>query len=412
MSSEDTSAQEPAILVTASASNRAVIFPNLNTPATQSLVSGLPGGTQAHGVSYYGSDHALVAEIGGNRVHVVQVSTASLISTITTSPSYNGSGTIAVAPDQSAALAVGNDSTLNVIHAPFGPASSITLVTLPGVLKVFQTQGIVFNNAGRAFIYHTMGISVLDPPYDTIAFTIPVAFNGFSGAIAISPDGNTLLTTFLTGNQVEIRHAPFSDTSTSTSLTVPGGNALDGIMVAPNGLKAIVVSSGGRHVAAITAPFGSSSVVETIPLPAGTGGGFEDVGISADSQFAILAGNGGSGTSPPALIKAPFTTAGAVASDLPVMGVANPGRGNGAVRFRPLLPTLKITSITRDTNNHILLQLSGMISGTPTIHASPDLSPNSFLSIGSAIANGPGAWLFDDANPEALPERFYRATSP
>ena len=37
---------------------------------------------------------------------------------------------------------------------------------------------IVFNSAGRAFVYHSTGISVLDPPYTAIAFTIPVSGNG------------------------------------------------------------------------------------------------------------------------------------------------------------------------------------------------------------------------------------------
>lgn len=326
------SAQQPAILGTASASNQAVVFPDADEPGTQNLVD-LPAGAQPHCVAYYGNDNALVADFA-SRVFVVQISTATLLSTIPTGPSYNGSGTIAVAPDQSAALAVGNDSTLNVIQGPFGPASTITQVALPGVLAVFQTQGIVFNNAGRAFVYHTAGISVLDPPYESIAFTIPVAFNDFSGAIAISPDGNTLLTTLVIGAVVQIFQAPFSPATTPTDLTIPGGNALDGIMVAPDGLSAIVVSSGAHHAAAITAPFSSGSVVETLPLPGGTGG-FEDVGISADSQLAIITGNGGSNTEAPILIRAPFTAAGAVTSYIPIMGVANPGRGNGSVRFRP-----------------------------------------------------------------------------
>lgn len=213
----------------------------------------------------------------------------------------------------------------------------------------------------------------------------------------------------INGNVVKIYTAPFSASSTSVDLYFEAANGLDGLAITPDGATAIVVSSGAHHAAAFTAPFFHSSPIETFTLPAGVVG-FEDVGISADGQTAIITGN--STTEPAVLIRAPFTTAGAVLTTMPISGVANSARGQGAVRFRPPLPTLAITSITRDTNNHILLQLSGTISGTPTIHASPDLSPNSFLSIGSAIANGPGMWQFDDADAATLPKRFYRATFP
>ena len=58
--------------------------------------------------------------------------------------------------------------------------------------------------------------------------------------------------------------------------------------------------------------------------------GFEDVGISADSQLAILAGNGNSEANTP-FIAAPFTAAGATVYNVQIAG----GRGNGAVRFLP-----------------------------------------------------------------------------
>lgn len=334
-------AQQAAILSATGASDRAVVYPDANVPGTQKLLS-LPAGTSPHGIGYFGSDNALVADFANSRVFVVKISTATLVSTIDTSPDYDGTGTIAVAPNLSAALAVGNDATLNVIHGPFGPASAITQVTLPGEIRSYQTQAIVFNQAGRAFVYHTTGISVLDPPYGSIAFTIPASGNSLCGAIAISPDGNTLLSDRLSGNTVQIFHAPFSASSTSTDLTIPGGVDMTGLMVAPDGGSAIVVSAFAHQAAAIIAPFNSSSVVETLPLPAGTAG-FEDVGISADSQIAILAG--GSTTEPPVVIRAPFTAAGAVATNVPINGLADPTRGFGAVRFLPpgLAPGLTIS---------------------------------------------------------------------
>ncbi len=338
---------QPAILGATSASDRAVVFPDpVNAPATQNLVPGLPANARPHGVAYFGSDNALISDFGNFRVFVVRISTAMLVSTIgSASAAYDGTGTIAVAPNLTAALAMGTSNSLKVIQGPFGPSSTISSITMPGVINGYQTQALVFNNAGRAFVYHSTGISVLDAPYTAVAFTIPVTDNLSTGAIGISPDGNTLLTTTLSSssNIVHIFQAPFSAASTSTDLAIPGGVGLDGIAVAPDGANAIVVSAFARQASGIAAPFSSSSVVSTLPLPAGGGSsGFEDVGISADSQLAILTGN--SITDPAVFVRAPFNTT-SVTSLVPIMGVANPGRGNGAVRFLPpgLAPGLTIS---------------------------------------------------------------------
>ncbi len=344
------SAPQRAIFTTTGKSKRVVVFNDANAPGTQNLVPGLPADANPHGVSLFSADQALVCDFSGFRIFVVRLSTASLISTIdTTGAGYEGWGTIAVAPSLATALAMGGLSqtggSLKVIQAPFGPGSTITQVGLPGEMKTFQTQGIVFNSAGRAFVYHTTGISVLDPPYASVSFTIPFAGNDGGGAIAISPDGNTLLTTDLIYNQVQIFHAPFSAATTSTSLAIFNMFRLDGIMVAPNGANAIVVSGVTREAASIAAPFTGNSTVELLPIPprppnpGSPETGFEDVGISADGQIAILAGGGleemETDTDPAVIIRAPFTAAGAVSSLLPITGVANPGRGVGSVRFAP-----------------------------------------------------------------------------
>ncbi len=336
-------AAQPAVLATGFTSNRIVVFQDGAVPTTQSLVPGLPTGVFPHGVSYYGNDNALVADLGNSRIFVIQVSTASLVSTISTNtaPAWDGSGTIAVSPNGGTALAIGslvfaNTNQLNVIQAPFGPASTRTQLVLPGGVNNAQTQAVVFNSAGRAFVYHAGGISVLDAPYTSIAFTIPVP--GISGAIAISPDGNTLLTTIAgPSNIVRVFQGPFSAATTFTNLALPNSSP-DGIMIAPDGNTAIVVSVFTRAAFAIKAPFGSNSVVEQIPLPPGGGmSGFEDVGISADSQTAILTGQGGD-QDQAILVRAPFG-AGSTTALLPITGNVNfPGRGAGAVRFRPTTP--------------------------------------------------------------------------
>lgn len=328
-----------AIIGTVSGGNLAIVFPTpgtgLPTP-TATTVTGMPSGAQPQGVAYYGSDNALISDFGNSRVEVVRISTASVLDVIPTTGTYDGTGTIAVAPGLNYALANGNSTTLAVIAAPFTATSTITTVTLPGAIAGYQTQAIVFNNAGRCFVYHASGISVLDPPYSAIAFTIPVS-NGSSGALAITPDGNTLLATDLASANIRIFTAPFSASSTPVTLAVTGAASFDGIAVTPDGSKALAADFGGSKLWAITPPFNASSTFEQIPM--GSAQSIEDVGISADSQLAILAG--GDSNSPVPFIKAPFTNVGATAYDVTITG----GRGAGAVRFLPpgLAPGLTIS---------------------------------------------------------------------
>ena len=229
------------------------------------------------------------------------------------------------------ALGCGSSSTLAVIAGPFTATSTITSVALPGLIQTYQTEAIVFDPAGRAFVYNTAGISVLDPPYSAITFTIP-ASNGVSGSIAISPDGLTLLTTDLSSGNVNIYSAPFSSGSTPVTLAT-GGTAMDGIMVAPDGAHALVVSAGSSNLVSIAAPFSASSTVETITLSSNFGS-FEDVGISADSQLAIMTGNAGSADA--AFIQAPFTTAGATLFTVNIPGEA--AARERCASFRQVLP--------------------------------------------------------------------------
>lgn len=339
---------QPAILGTSSSSNRAVVFPDPGAnPNNQLLVPGLPANALPHGVAYFGADNALISDFLNSRIFVVQISTASLVATIDTTGGYDGTGTIVVTPNRSSALAMGGltSNTLYVIRAPFDATAQIETVTLPGHIRPAQTQGIVFDNTGRAFVRNSAGISVLDAPYTSVQFTIPTPYSD-RGSIAITPNGNTLLsTTLLADNQVRIFNAPFSSASTPELVTVPSASGLYGINITPDGSTAIVVSSGQYFAAFIRAPFTSASVVETVPLPAGNSGGFEDVGISADGSLAILTGNGGvDATRPPILLRAPFTAALTQTSNITIQGVANSGRGSGAVRFLPpgLAPGLTI----------------------------------------------------------------------
>lgn len=302
-----------------------------NAPASQALTQGLPADAEPHGIAAAGNNTVLVGDFNHSRIFVVRASDGVLQSTISTSAAgYNGSGSIAVPPQQNVALASGNTSAVKVIQAPFNAASTITSVTLPGFIWPHTSQAIVFDAAGRAFIRHSTGISVLDPPYTSVAFTINIS-TGLRPSLAITPDGNTLLATGSNGitSTIFIFNAPFSAASTPEFL--PAFSGVDGIKVTPDGSKAIAVSSSLHVASAISAPFTSTSNIQPLPLPAGTEA-FEHVDISADGQTAIIAGR--SELEPPILIRAPFTTAGATSSNIPV-NAANPSRGGGGVVFLP-----------------------------------------------------------------------------
>lgn len=290
-------------------------------PATVPVNTVAGGAGSSHGVGFYGSDNALVSYFGASQIRNIQLSTGTVLNTISTSGiGYSGTGTIAVAPSLSYAIAA-TGGTAYVFQAPF-TAPTATSVSLPGAVAGYQTQAIVFNAASRAFISHSGGISVLDPPYTSVAFTIPGDFE----AVAITPDGNTLLATNLNA-QLGIINGPFSAASTTSFLTISGA-ALDGITVTPDGTRALVVSASGTSpLYSVAAPFTTSSTVDVIPFPAGLGS-FEDISVSSDGLYALATGNNGTNLG---LMRAPFTVAGATSCQIPVTG----GRGAGAVRFLP-----------------------------------------------------------------------------
>jgi DNA-binding beta-propeller fold protein YncE len=321
------SVQAQALLGTVDGSNQAIIFPSpgvgLPTPV-QIPVTGISGFNQPHGLGFFGPDDALVA--GGAGIFVVKVSTQQVVSIIPTAPYYDGTGTLAVAPNHNFALASGGTNQVTVIAAPFGPASQITTAPLPGGVPQQTTQAIVFDPAGRAFIYQD-GLSVLDPPYSTVNFTIPIATLN-PGRIAITPDGSQVLATTDLGFGVDVFTAPFSSSSVPALIAIPARPG--GIVVLPDGTKALVSSDNSTRLFVVSAPYTASSVVEEIPLPS-VFNPSADIGVSADGQLAVLAGQGGFTTPDIAFVRGPFTAAGASVFDVKIPG----GRGNGAIRFAP-----------------------------------------------------------------------------
>ena len=181
-----------------------ISFPAGSCPANVP-VNTVTGGTGfTHGVGFYGSDFALVSYFNASQIRNVQLSTATVLNTIDTSGiGYNGQSTIAVAPNLQYAVAA-TGSNAYVFQAPF-TAPTATSIALPGSVASYQTQAIAFDGASRAYIAHSAGVSALDPPYTSIAFTFPGNFE----AIAISPDGTTLLMTTL-ASTIGIATGPFS----------------------------------------------------------------------------------------------------------------------------------------------------------------------------------------------------------
>lgn len=83
----------------------------------------------------------------------------------------------------------------------------------------------------------------------------------------------------------------------------------------------------------------------------------------------------------------------------------------GLARLKEPLFALKITSIARLPNGHIVLQGIGDPNTIYTIQTSPDLSPDSFGAIGLDTSDNAGAWEFEDTGASGT-RRFYRAILP
>jgi hypothetical protein len=75
-------------------------------------------------------------------------------------------------------------------------------------------------------------------------------------------------------------------------------------------------------------------------------------------------------------------------------------------------PTLQIVSLEHHSDNHVILHCNGVPAAVNQVEASPDLSPNSFMNIGSQVADASGNFTFEDPNPDNLQTRFYRVTYP
>jgi len=335
-----------------------IIIPDLAASLpypVQLIVAPQPGNAfpppeSAHGLALFAPDRALTSHVRTNEIHVIDTANAAIVSEFIL-PGFNGFGTLAVNPAGTKLFAFTGDVTggnqLQIVDAPFSASSPIATLDMPGNGGTANARAIAFDAAtGRAFVGHSTGVSAIDPPYTSIAFTIPVAGVDdlrLGQVVALSPDGEILATT-AAGTGLNIVHAPFGPTSTPVVLNPPGAHALDGLAFTPDAGKIIVVDAmSGDSVArafAISAPFDAGAQMEALPLDDDlVSSGLEDVDISADGHYAVLTGNDADTGQPLIVIEAPFTAAGMTVYPIhiPLMPDYTPhgGRGAGTARFWP-----------------------------------------------------------------------------
>jgi len=426
-----------------------VVFPDLRagidgqTPIY--VVPTLPNVINPHGFALIGPTTAVAGKIPGFQsgrigVDIIDIATASLVGSFNPGgaddPAYSGYGTLIVNPAGShLLLAAGaspvgpNSARLWVVPTPLSALSVASdVLTVPGNFGTAQTHAIAFDPVtGRAYVAHSTGITVIDPPYAaaSVAFTIPLpdvfdAGGGLGRGIDLSPDRATLLTTNPVAGQpvsvVTIVHAPFSATSVHEDLIVDHAFNLRAVSFTPDGNQALVVDQGvdaptlRAQVFAISAPYTATSAIEWLQFPPGGQnlGGFEDIAISPDGTKAALGGGCASTGCPLVVVHAPFTAANFTVETMNVPALGYPynasGRGAGTVHFWPApispQPQLSIDRISVTEGNvgaqpaTFTLGLSNPSTQTVTVHyATQDLSAQSgsdFTPVAGTLTFAPG----------------------
>lgn len=328
-------------------------------------VQGLAG-ARPHGGAYIRSGRALISDFFRDGVFVVDTDTASTLSRIDTAGLWNGTGSIRVSPDGRTALAFSWTRTnIAVLREPYMPGMPFGSLETGRNFSSFQTDGIVFADSGRAFVRSIDRIHLIDPPYTQLgpALLAPTrpssGTNFFSGALAISADGQRLLGTDLI-DSLDVYLAPHVN-GQAPSRRIPlgfgaGGTSqgADGIILTPDEQFAIVVNAFLPQIAVVSDPFGADPQVQLLDLPApllnGCGAaetspcpGFEDLDISPDGSLIVVTGNSShlvNGVSNPTRGRAPLALVRRAGNQFTVeaLRVGNSkdgshGRGTGTVRF-------------------------------------------------------------------------------
>jgi uncharacterized delta-60 repeat protein len=219
------------------------------------------------------------------------------------------------------------------------------------------------------------------------------------GCVVLQPDGRIILAgSFYTGTNSDVLTMRFNANGTldtnfngSGQVTTAGGkldNYAVGVAVQSNGKivlgASVAVGTNERFAAlryhpngSLDSSYGAGGVVH---IDFGTGTGELCSGMALDaSERAVLVGNANS-----------------------LFGVA---RVMGDT-------VLKIHSISRLPNGHILLQGSGVAKATHTLQSSPNPRSASFATLATVAVDAGGLWQYEDATVTGSNVRFYRLSFP
>jgi len=231
-----------------------------------------------------GNSGAYVANFGSNSVSVINPTSDSVVSTISTGA---GTTTVTLIPGQ-AKLYVGNRNagTLSVVST-----SSNTVVK---TIAVAATPTNMTVNASRNKLYvthsSTASVSVIDLATDSLIKTIPVGASPWG--LESSPNGAKVYVANLFGNSISV-----IDTATDTvTKTIAVGFYPYPVAFTPNGAKAYVVNGTSSSVSVIDVA--SDAEVKRIPV----GPAPRSIAIKPDGTKAYVACQGSGFTLSPVSI--------------------------------------------------------------------------------------------------------------
>jgi CSLREA domain-containing protein len=239
------------------------------------------------------------------------------------------------------------------------------------------------------------------------------ATGGNAGGIAV--DRVTLFDSTVTGNSASGSGGGIYNNS-SNGASVSSANtiiALNTAASAPDVYGAFTSDGfnliGDNSGSTITPPQPSDKIGVTAAQlnigPLQDNGGPSKTHALRSGSFAIDKGKSSSSTDQRGLAR-PF--------DLADVANATDGDGSDIGAFEFDFQPLRITSIARLANGHVVLQCLGLPNQVNDLQVSPDLKPGTFMTISPlpGAASNTGAFQYDDANAAGLTKRFYRLVLP
>ena len=239
--------------------------------SSNTVIETITVGTTPYGVTIApNGQYAYIANNGSNSISVVSTLTYTVVNTITvgTTPYFT-----VFTPDGSIAYVTNNGTnTVSVINtATMAVTSSITVGTNPTGAAITPNGSYVYVAA-----WVSNNVSVIDTSSNTVAYTITVGTNP-TGA-AITPDGSYVYVANGGSNNVSV----ISTSSNTVTTTVSVGNSPRGVGVTPDGAYVYVMNKGANTVSIISTA--TNTVVATVTV----GTAPYEVAFSPDGQFAYI----------------------------------------------------------------------------------------------------------------------------